>query len=109
MLKGEDIPYLARITAIADSFDAMTSKRSYRDSLPLDIVIEEFKKNRGTQFDPDLDDLFVDLLENHYEEIKEIQEKYKDFILIILYTLILLYFILKKLILYFLINNYFKK
>lgn len=76
MLKGEDIPYLARITAIADSFDAMTSKRSYRDSLPLDIVIEEFKKNRGTQFDPDLDDLFVDILENHYDEIKEIQEKY---------------------------------
>ena len=77
MLKGEEIPYLARIAAIADSFDAMTSKRSYRDSLPLDIVKDEFRKNRGTQFDPDLDDLFLDILENHFDEIKEIQEKYK--------------------------------
>ena len=38
-LAGENIPYLARITAVADTFDAMTSKRSYRDSLPLDYVI----------------------------------------------------------------------
>ena len=76
-LKGEDIPYLARITAIADSFDAMTSKRTYRDALPLETVISEFKRCRGTQFDPELADAFVDILENHYDEIKEIQEKYK--------------------------------
>ena len=75
-LKGEDIPYFARIAAIADSFDAMTSKRSYRDSLPLDVVKNEFKKNRGTQFDPELDDLFLDILENHFDEIKQIQDKY---------------------------------
>ena len=77
MLKGEEIPYLARITAIADTFDAMTSKRVYRDSLPLDRVIEEFKRCRGTQFDPELDDLFVDILENNYEEIEEIKNKYQ--------------------------------
>ena len=76
-LKGEEIPYLARITAIADSFDAMTSKRTYRDSLPLETVISEFERCRGTQFDPKLDDVFVDILKNHYDEIKEIQEKYK--------------------------------
>ncbi len=76
MLKGEDIPYFARIAAIADTFDAMTSRRSYRDSLPLDKVIEEFKKCKGTQFDPQLTDVFLDILENHFEEIKEIQEKY---------------------------------
>ncbi len=75
-LKGEEIPYLARITAIADSFDAMTSKRTYRDSLPIDVVISEFKRCRGTQFDPELDDVFLDILENHFDEIKEIQEKY---------------------------------
>ena len=69
-LKGEEIPYLARIAANADSFDAMTSKRSYRDSLPLDVVKEEFRKNRGTQFDPELTDLFLDILENHFDEIK---------------------------------------
>ena len=77
MLKGEEIPYLARITAIADTFDAMTSKRVYRDSLPLENVIEEFKRCKGTQFDPDLDDLFIDILQNDYEEIKEIQQKYQ--------------------------------
>ncbi len=76
-LKGEEIPYLARIATIADSFDAMSSKRSYRNSLPLDVIIEEFKKNRGTQFDPELDDLFLDILENDYDKIREIQEKYK--------------------------------
>ena len=42
-LAGNDIPYLARITAIADTFDAMTSKRTYRDALPLDVVIAEFE------------------------------------------------------------------
>lgn len=43
-LKGEDIPYMARIVAISDTFDAMTSKRSYRDSLSINIVKEEFKR-----------------------------------------------------------------
>ena len=76
-LAGEDIPYLARITAIADSFDAMTSKRAYRDSLPLDVVINEFKRCRGTQFDPQLTDTFLNIIENKYDKIKEIQEKYK--------------------------------
>ena len=75
-LKGEDIPYLARIAAVADSFDAMTSKRTYRDSLPIDVVISEFKRCKGTQFDPNLADLFLDILENHFNEIKEIHDKY---------------------------------
>ena len=76
-LKEEQIPYLARITSIADSFDAMSSKRSYRDSLPLEVIKEEFRKNRGIQFDPKLDDLFLEILDKDYEKIKEIQEKYK--------------------------------
>lgn len=76
-LKGENIPYLARITAISDTFDAMTSKRVYRDSIPLDKVIEEFKRCKGTQFDPELADLFVDILENDYDSILEIQKKYE--------------------------------
>ena len=76
-LRSKDIPYLARITAIADSFDAMTSRRTYRDSLPLDTVIAEFERCKGTQFDPELIDVFLDILRNHYDEIKEIQEKYK--------------------------------
>lgn len=75
-LAGENIPYLARIASIADSFDAMTSKRAYRDSLPIDIVISEFEKFRGTQFDPNIDDVFLDILKNHYDEIEEIRNKY---------------------------------
>ena len=76
-LKGEEIPYLARIAAIADSFDAMTSKRTYRDALPIETVIAEFERWKGTQFDPSLTDVFLDILRNHYDEIREIQEKYK--------------------------------
>ncbi len=76
-LKGEEIPYLARIAAIADSFDAMTSRRTYRDSLPIETVIAEFERCKGTQFDPELTDAFLDILKNHFDEIKEIQEKYK--------------------------------
>lgn len=75
-LKGEEIPYLARITALADAFDAMTSKRTYRDSLPLDVVKQEFEKNKGTQFDPDLTDVFLDILNNEYDKIEEIREKF---------------------------------
>ncbi|MCI8444608.1 MAG: HD domain-containing protein [Clostridia bacterium] len=77
MLKGEDTPYLARIAAIADSFDAMTSRRTYRDSLPIETVISEFERCKGTQFDPELTDIFLDILQNHFDKIKEIQEKYK--------------------------------
>lgn len=76
-LKGEEIPYLARIAAIADSFDAMTSRRTYRDSLPIETVIAEFERCKGTQFDPELTDAFLDILRNHFDKIKEIQEKYK--------------------------------
>ena len=75
-LKGNDIPFLARIAAIADSFDAMTSRRTYRDSLPIETVIAEFERCRGTQFDPNLTDVFLDILKNHYDEIKQIQEKF---------------------------------
>lgn len=76
-LKEENIPYLARITSIADSFDAMTSKRTYRDSMPLDIVKSELEKNKGSQFDPALTDVFLDILNNHYDEINKIQQMYK--------------------------------
>ena len=55
----------------------MTSKRSYRDALDLNFVKEEFKKCRGTQFDPELIDVFLDILENNYNEILNIQNMYK--------------------------------
>lgn len=71
-LKGEEIPFLARIAAIADSFDAMTSRRVYRDSLNITDVINEFKRCKGTQFDPNITDTFLTILENNFDEVQEI-------------------------------------
>ncbi len=51
-LKGEDIPFVARIICVADTYDAMTSKRSYRDCLPQEVVKNQLQKGLGTQFDP---------------------------------------------------------
>lgn len=78
-LKGEDIPEIARIVAVADAYDAMTSKRSYRDAIPQSKVREEIIKGSGSQFDPtfarimqhviDLDTEY-DLRER--EEVKEL-------------------------------------
>lgn len=76
-LVGEDIPYVARIAAVADTFDAMTSKRSYRDSLPIDAVRAEIERCSGTQFDPNIAKVFLDIMDNDFDLIREIQEKYK--------------------------------
>ena len=75
-LAGEAIPLHARIAAIADTFDAMTSRRSYRNALPLEVVRAEIEKYSGTQFDPEIAKIFLNILDNHYDEILEIQNKY---------------------------------
>lgn len=75
-LKGEAIPYLARIAAVADTFDAMTSKRTYRDALPLQAVILEIERCSGSQFDPAIASVFLDILKNNYDKIRKIQEDY---------------------------------
>lgn len=75
-LSGENIPYLARITTVSDTFDAMTSNRVYRDALPLDIVIAEIEKCKGTQLDPHIADVFLDILHNHFDEIEDIRKKF---------------------------------
>ncbi len=62
-LKGEEIPLAARIVGIADSFDAMNSDRVYRKALPLDVIMAEIRKGIGTQFDPDLAEVFLKMLE----------------------------------------------
>jgi len=61
-LKGEEIPIQARIIAIADAFDAMTSERSYRKPLSFDIAIQEIKKCSGSQFDPRIVDVFIEIV-----------------------------------------------
>lgn len=75
-LKGEEIPLLARIACVADAFDAMTSKRTYRNKLPIEVVTEEIEKNSGTQFDSKIAKVFLDIIKNDYKEIEEIQKKY---------------------------------
>ena len=75
-LKGEEIPYLARIAAVADTFDAMTSRRSYRGPIDVEHVKEEIKRCDGTQFDPQIAEVFIEILNNDFDKIKEIQEKY---------------------------------
>ena len=75
-LKGEEIPYIARIAAVADTFDAMTSRRSYRGPIDIEHVKEEIKRCEGTQFYPQIAEVFLDILNNDYDKIKDIQEKY---------------------------------
>ncbi len=75
-LAGENIPLFARIAAVADTFDAMTSKRSYRNALPLEVVTQEIEKCSGSQFDPQIADVFLKILKEHYDEVLAIQEKY---------------------------------
>ena len=61
-LKGEDIPYLSRVLALADTVDAMMSVRSYKDQEPTSRIIEELKRCSGTQFDPELVEVMIDVL-----------------------------------------------
>jgi len=58
-LAGDEIPEFARIIAVADAFDSMTSDRSYRRAKPVEVALEELRKNAGTQFDPVMVDAFV--------------------------------------------------
>ncbi|MDO4393982.1 MAG: diguanylate cyclase [Bacillota bacterium] len=62
---GEDIPVSARCLAIADSFDAMTTDRPYRKGMSIEYAAKEIKKGGGTQFDPELAELFVKLIEEN--------------------------------------------
>lgn len=61
-LKGEEIPYVARIICCADCFDAMASKRVYKESFSLDTIISEFKRCSGTQFDPKIAEVVIDMI-----------------------------------------------
>lgn len=63
-LKGEEIPLVSRIIAIADAYEAMSSDRPHRKAFPSDIIIEELINNAGTQFDPELLNIFVEKVLN---------------------------------------------
>lgn len=59
-LKEKEIPFVSRIIAIADAYDAMTSERSYRSALPEEVAVQELQKNAGTQFDSQLTSIFIE-------------------------------------------------
>jgi HD-GYP domain-containing protein (c-di-GMP phosphodiesterase class II)/phosphoribosyl 1,2-cyclic phosphodiesterase len=73
-LAGEDIPWAARITAIADVFDALTSKRVYKDAWSFEESVDTIRKDSGSHFDPDMVDAFLEI----QDTIKAIFEKYKN-------------------------------
>lgn len=63
-LKGEEIPLLCRLLAVADAYDAMTSDRLYRKAFPKETAIAELRNNAGTQFDPEIVELFLEILKS---------------------------------------------
>ena len=74
-LKGEDIPEIARIISVADAYDAMSSRRSYRDKLPQQLVREEIIKGAGGQFDPKFARIMQDIIDEDIKyELKERDE-----------------------------------
>jgi len=60
-MRGEEIPLAARVFAVADSYDAMTSDRPYRDAMPKERALEEISAGSGSQFDPGVVEVFLDL------------------------------------------------
>lgn len=73
-LAGEDIPMAGRIAALSDVFDALTSERPYKKAWPVEEAVALIKEERGQHFDPQLVDVFLELL----PEIIEISERYAD-------------------------------
>lgn len=64
-IKGDEIPLIARIIAIADAFDAITSDRPYRDGKGFEEAVEEIKQCAGTQFDPALSKIFIEVIQEY--------------------------------------------
>ncbi len=71
---GEDIPLFGRICAVADVFDALSSKRPYKDAFPVDKAVAIMKEGRGSHFDPKVLDVFLE----HLGEVREIFERFRE-------------------------------
>jgi len=79
-LAGENIPHMGRIICLADCFDAMTSNRTYRKALPLEVALTEIRRCAGTQFDPALTEAFLripldefrSLIRDHQQQAKQL-------------------------------------
>ena len=73
-LKGDDIPVGARLMAVADVYDALVSKRPYKDPYPHQFAVKEITGGKGTQFDPDVVDAFLSIA----DDLPKIYEQFKD-------------------------------
>jgi response regulator RpfG family c-di-GMP phosphodiesterase len=74
-LKGEDIPLAARIIAVADAFDAMTSNRPYRSALPFEVAIGEIRRHERAQFDPTVTEAFGRISSHRLVEISRLYDE----------------------------------
>ena len=74
-LKGEAIPVSGRLMALADVYDALISKRIYKPPFPHDVSVEIIRQSRGTHFDPDMVDAFLEI----HEQFREIAREFSDF------------------------------
>jgi response regulator RpfG family c-di-GMP phosphodiesterase len=68
-LAGSNIPLIARIISVADTYDAMTSNRAYRRALPHEVTVGEIERCSGTQFDPDVVGPFVESIDRYRDEM----------------------------------------
>jgi putative two-component system response regulator len=73
-LKGNDIPLVGRIVAVADVFDALSSRRSYKQAFPLDECFRIMQESRGSHFDPEVLDAFLAIR----DQVVEVQISYAD-------------------------------
>ncbi len=70
-LVGQDIPLVARIISVADTYDAMTSDRAYRRSLPHEVTVNEIMRCSGSQFDPEIAGVFVERIDELRDELRD--------------------------------------
>ena len=77
-LAGEEIPLFGRIIGVADAFDAMTSNRVYRNHMDTDYVMNEMKRGRGSQFDPDVIDAFMRLIDKGIIDLDKIYAQKRE-------------------------------
>ena len=68
-LKGDQIPFLARIIAVADAFDAMTSDRPYRQRMSVEAAFAELEEQRGKQFEPEIAGAFIGIRQRVVQEM----------------------------------------
>ncbi|MCZ7583813.1 MAG: two-component system response regulator [Deltaproteobacteria bacterium] len=73
-LAGKEIPLVGRVAAIADVFDALTSKRPYKEPFPVERAHQIIREGRGTHFDPDVVDAFFEV----QAQIRDVKERYQD-------------------------------